>query len=45
MLVLFLGLSATEARAQDYKFTIVASGLSAPVGLAASLDSHVSFLT
>jgi DNA-binding beta-propeller fold protein YncE len=36
MLVLFLGLSATEARAQDYQFNFVATGLASPVGLTAS---------
>jgi sugar lactone lactonase YvrE len=36
MLVLFLGLSATETRAQDYDVNIIASGLAQPVGIAAS---------
>src|SRR5207245_2108238 len=36
MLVLLLGLAATEARAQDYQFTIVVSGLSQPIGITAS---------
>ncbi|HLJ93192.1 MAG TPA: hypothetical protein VKU02_08380 [Gemmataceae bacterium] len=36
MLVLFLGLAVTEARAQEYEINFVATGLSSPVGLTAS---------
>jgi DNA-binding beta-propeller fold protein YncE len=47
MLVAFLGLSATLARAQDYDVNIIAPGLNQPVGITASAlgDSDTLYFT